>query len=327
MTVPTVSKVLNARSDVSAATRQRVLEAVAAVGYAPSPRRRGPVEPAGGHASLVDLVIGGVEGSWANSVLSGVEEAAREADRDVVVTLAHPTDPPERSWVHRLVERQSRGAVLALVGTAEIDRVRLAAAGIPVVLLEPDVEPPAGLPSVGATNWSGGRSAGLHLLGLGHRRVAVVAGEPAALFSRARVDGFRSALDAEGLALPDRAVVSGAWSRETTATAVGPLLDQPDRPTAVFACSDWMAVGVYDAAAARGLRVPGDLSVVGFDDLPEARWLQPALTTVRQPVGEMAATALRFLLRMRAGETGAEPVRMELSTSLVVRGSTAPPAG
>lgn len=329
VTVPTVSKVLNSRSDVSAATRERVLDAVAAVGYAPVPRGR----PAPGsldrepNAALVDLVMGGVEGSWANSVLSGVEEAARQVDRDVVVTLARATDPPERSWVQRLVDRRSRGAVLALVRPAEADRARLAAAGIPVVLLDPDVEPPPGVPSVGATNWSGGRSAAAHLLDLGHRRLAVISGRRGQLSSRARVDGFRCALDDAGVVLPDDAAPYADWTRESAAVAAGRLLDSAARPTAVFACSDWMALGVYDAASARGLRVPADLSVVGFDDLPEASWLQPALTTVRQPVREMAATALRLLLRLRNGEHDSEPVRMELSTSLVVRGSTAPPVG
>jgi LacI family transcriptional regulator len=259
-------------------------------------------------------------------VLGGVEEAAGEADRDVVVTLARPSDSPGRSWVQRLVDRGSHGAVLALVRATEADRARLAGAGIPVVLLDPDVEPPPGVPSVGATNWSGGRSAAAHLLELGHRRFAVISGRPGQLSSRARVDGFRCGLDDAGAALPGDALRFGNWTREEAAVAAGALLDRESRPTAIFACSDWMALGVYDAAAARSLRVPDDLSVVGFDDLPEARWLQPALTTVRQPVREMAATALRLLLRLREGDTAADPVRVELSTSLVVRGSTAPPA-
>jgi LacI family transcriptional regulator len=328
VTVPTVSKVLNSRTDVSAATRQRVMDAAAAVGYKGVPRGRPAPAPVEGevHTSLVDLVMGGVEGSWANSVLSGVEEAARDVDRDVVVTLARPSDPPTRSWVQRLVDRRSRGAVLALVRAADVERARLAAAGIPVVLLDPDVEPPPGVPSVGATNWTGGHSAASHLLELGHRRFAVISGPRGQLSSRARVDGFRCAVEGVGLAVPDEAVAPGNWTREAAAVAAGRLLDAPVAPTAVFACSDWMALGVYDAAAARSLRIPADLSVVGFDDLPEARWLQPALTTVRQPVSEMAATALRLLLRICDGDGSGDPVRMELSTKLVVRGSTAPPA-
>ncbi|RZS91361.1 LacI family transcriptional regulator [Motilibacter rhizosphaerae] len=321
VTVPTVSKVLNGRSDVSDATRRRVLAAVAEVGYAHVPRRRRAAAPPPDPATtLVDLVVNGVEGSWANRVLGGVEDAAREADHDVVVTLARPEDPPGRGWVDRLVGRRSRGAVLALFGAGAGEREALAASGIPVVLLDPDVEPPEGVPSVGATNWSGGRSAATHLLGLGHRRLAVISGGEH-LNSRARVDGFRSAVDA---AAP--VVVSACWSQERAEDVAHELLASADRPTGVFACSDVMARGVYQAAARLGLRIPDDLSVVGFDDLPEASWLVPGLTTVRQPVHEMAATALRLLLRLQGG-SGGESTRIELATSLVVRGSTAAPVG
>jgi len=120
--------------------------------------------------------------------------------------------------------------------------------------------------------------------------------------------------------------VHGDWDRRLAAEAVAPLLSAPDRPTAVFACSDLMAVGVYDAAEKLGLRVPEDLSVVGFDDVPEASWASPPLTTIRQPISEMGAVAVRLLLASSDGGGAAtEPPRVDLSTQLVVRRSTAAP--
>ncbi|RKS80208.1 DNA-binding LacI/PurR family transcriptional regulator [Motilibacter peucedani] len=323
VTVPTVSKVLNARSDVSPATRERVLAALQRTGYAKPPRgRRGTTAAAGARTQpgLVDLVLGSVEGSWGNRVLGGVERAAAELGHDVVVTLADPDTADGRSWVDRLLARGSTGAVLALVDASAQQRARLADGGVPVVLLDPRSEPGPGVASVGATNWAGGRAAGEHLVALGHRDIGVVAGPPQQVYSTARVDGLRSALTEAGLVLAPERVRSGDWTSEGGQRAAAELLGSRPAPTAVFACSDRMALGVYAEAAARGLRIPEDLAVVGFDDLPEARWLVPTLTTVRQPVREMGAVALRTLLRLRAGGAP-ETTRLELATSLVVRAS------
>lgn len=192
------------------------------------------------------------------------------------------------------------------------------------MLIDPAHEPPAGVVSVGAANWQGGVSATEHLLGLGHERIAVIAGHRRTMADGARVAGHRSALATAGVR--HRAdYVRHAGPDETTARLrTHELLDLPEPPSAVFVCSDRMALGVYAALAERGLRVPDDVSVVGFGDLPEARWVTPALTTVRQPLAEMAATALRLLVRMMRGDRP-EGTRTELSTRLVGRASTAPP--
>jgi DNA-binding LacI/PurR family transcriptional regulator len=316
--IPTVSKVLRGGTDVSPATRGRVMEAIRVVGYA-----RGLKGPAGNEpAALIDLVVNHVNGTWANGVLTGVESAATAANADVVISIARGGD----DWVSRLLRRPSRGAIVVLVDPTSSQFSALEAAGVPVVLVSPMSEPRAAVPRVGVTNWDGGRTAAEYLLGLGHRRLAIVAGERSHLYSRARVDGFRSALDAAGSG--QCPVVHGNWDRGAAARAAAPLLGAADRPTAVFACSDVMAVGVYDAASNLGLRVPRDLSVVGFDDVPEARWAVPSLTTIRQPIAEMGAVAVRLL--MQVPELGPMPdardiKRVDLSTDLVVRDSTGPP--
>lgn len=316
-TVPTVSKVLGGRSDVSAATRARVLDVVAELGYRGRAGRNAPSRPESW--PFVDLVLSGIEGTWANRALSGVEQAAEEAGIEVVVSVARP---PDDAWLTRLLARRLRGAVLALVDTTDDQLATLAAARVPVVLLDPLRQPPSSVASVGAANWAGGRAAAEHLLGLGHRRLAVLGGQRDHLYSQARIDGFRSALTQAGLDLPDDRVAHTDWRRGQAAEGALGLLRGTPAPTAVFACSDTIALGVYDAAAALGLQIPGDVSVVGFDDLPEARWLSPALTTVHQPIAEMGGAALRMLLRL-GGDVLRETPREELATRLVVRGSTA----
>lgn len=318
-TVPTASKVLSGRSDVSSETRARVMRAVAELGYR-GRSGRGPV-PRGEVPALVDLVLSGVEGTWANRALSGVEHAASAAGIDIVVSVARGADG---DWLTRLLDRNLRGAVLALVDATAEQFATLDAAQVPVVLLDPVTQPPETVASVGASNWAGGRAAAGHLLSLGHRRLAVIGGDPRHLYSQARIDGFRSAAAPAGAAPPDGRVLHTDWTRRAAAEAATALLTAPDPPSAIFTCADVMAVGVYDAAEALGLRIPEDCSVVGFDDLPEAQWLRPALTTLHQPIAEMGEAALRMLLRVMADPPAAAP-REELSTRLVVRESTAPP--
>lgn len=313
--IPTVSKVLRGGTDVSPATRDRVMDAIRAVGYTRGQRAATiEAEP----PALIDLVVNHVHGTWANGVLTGVESAATSAGVDVVITIARE----DGNWVSRLLRRPSQGAIVVLVDPTSNQIAALEAAGIPIVLVTPMSEPGVAAPRVGVTNWDGGRSAAEHLLGLGHSRFAIVAGERSHLYSRARVDGFRSVLESAGLPAPS--VVHGDWSREKAARLVHESLCGPDRSTAVFACSDIMAVGVYDAAAELGLAVPDDLSVVGFDDVPEASWVTPALTTVRQPIAEMGEVAVRMLLGS-AADRGSRSTNIDLATALVVRASTAPP--
>jgi LacI family transcriptional regulator len=324
VTIPTASKALNHRSDVSAATRQRVLEAVAALGYVKSRRPTGHVRASTG---LVHVVLTSLHGTFHQLVLSGIETLASQSDLDVVVVLAADPDgggPDEhgRDWVQRLVDRPSDGVVIALLEPTAEQRGRLDAANVAWVLLDPVSELSQPAPSVGSTNWLGGHAAATHLVELGHRRVGVVAGRPGELFTAARLDGFRSALAAHGVELGADQVHYAGWDRGAAEQAAAALIEHAC--TAVFACSDHMALAVIQGARRQGLAVPDDLSVVGFDDLPEARWGYPPLTTVAQPIEEMAAEAVRMVLRMRRGE---QPLagRVELPTSLVVRQSSGPP--
>ncbi|MFD5712093.1 LacI family DNA-binding transcriptional regulator [Streptomyces pharetrae] len=324
VSVPTASKVVNGREDVAPETRRRVTEALDRLGYVRRPRFDAARAP-----GMVDLVVHALDSSWTGAVLQGVEQAAHDAGLDVVVSAAlgrSRAGRPERGWLDKLTARGSAGVLFNLAELTESQYAWLEQHRIPFVMIDPVLEPPPGVVSVGAANWQGGVTATEHLLSLGHERIAVITGRRRTMCSGARLAGYRSALASAGLPHRPEYIRHAGFDEAVARRHMRELLDLPEPPTAVFVCSDRMALGVYDAVAERGLRVPDDLSVVGFDDLPEARWAAPALTTVRQPLSEMAATALRLLVRMMDGDRP-ESTRTELSTRLVPRDSTAPPRG
>ncbi|MFE6991926.1 LacI family DNA-binding transcriptional regulator, partial [Streptomyces pharetrae] len=320
VSVPTASKVVNGREDVAPETRRRVTEALDRLGYVRRPRFDAARAP-----GMVDLVVHALDSSWTGAVLQGVEQAAHDAGLDVVVSAAlgrSRAGRPERGWLDKLTARGSAGVLFNLAELTESQYAWLEQHRIPFVMIDPVLEPPPGVVSVGAANWQGGVTATEHLLSLGHERIAVITGRRRTMCSGARLAGYRSALASAGLPHRPEYIRHAGFDEAVARRHMRELLDLPEPPTAVFVCSDRMALGVYDAVAERGLRVPDDLSVVGFDDLPEARWAAPALTTVRQPLSEMAATALRLLVRMMDGDRP-ESTLTELSTRLVPRDSTA----
>jgi LacI family transcriptional regulator len=271
------------------------------------PEQRADEHPLG---PLVDVVFTALDSPWAVEIRPGVTESGLQV---VVSTLAAT---PGADWVGALVRSGRRGALVVTLRLTEIDQRRLGRSHLPVVVIDPVDMPGQDVPSVGATNWAGGLAATEHLVGLGHRRIAVIGGPEDVLCSRARIDGYRAALERAGIGVDPGLVRHSSFSHEGGFDRARDLLAMPDRPTAIFAGSDEQAFGVIEAARRAGLSVPGDLSVVGFDDLPMARWVGPPLTTIRQPLTEMAATAARFVL----GQT--EDPRVELATTLVVRQST-----
>lgn len=318
VSAPTVSKVVNGRSEVALATRRRVEAVIRRHGY--EPRR----SPAAGTSALLDLVFHELEGPWAIEIVRGVEDVARDMGLNVVLTDLDGHRTPDRNWIDRVTARNTTGVILLISDLSAQQRAQLAARRVPFVVVDPAGEPDPEVPWVGATNWSGAVSATRHLIGLGHTRIAMIGGPDRMLCSRARWDGYRTALQTAGLPVEPRFERPGDFHIEAGYAQARELLALPQRPTAIFAGSDLQAFGVYEAARHAGLRIPEELSVVGFDDLPLARWLWPPLTTVRQPLAEMAATATRLITALARGETPQNRC-VELATSLVRRESTAPP--
>ena len=318
VSVPTVSRVLNGRTDVSPETRDRVERLLREHGY----RRRNSRQPE--RARLIDLVFNDLDSPWAVELLRGVEDVAHAAGVGTVVSAVHRRSTSTREWLQNMRARSSDGVIFVISDVTAPIHTQLQRLHIPAVVIDPAGGSMAGVPTVGATNWAGGLSATEHLISLGHRRIGLVAGPKELLCSRARLDGYRAALESAGIGVDDALIAPGDFYHESGFTSGTQLLGLPDPPTAIFASSDQMALGVYEAARQHGLRVPVDLSVVGFDDLPVARWSSPPLTTVRQPLAEMGGLAARTVLRIARGETVETP-RLELATELIVRDSTAAP--
>ncbi|MEU4232393.1 LacI family DNA-binding transcriptional regulator [Nonomuraea sp. NPDC026600] len=312
----TVSKVVNGRSEVAPETRALVEGLIREHGYRRQRRRESP-------AALVELVFHALEGDYPIEIIKGVEQVAREHDLAVVLSELQHRHVPGRSWIEGVLGRRPSGVIAVFSGLTDAQHDQLATRGIPLVLLDPSGEPGYQVPSVGAGNWNGGLSATRHLVQLGHRRIAIIAGPEYALSSRARLDGYRAALDLAGVPVDPDLIRRGDFLVEGGLAQAHRLLRLPDPPTAIFACNDGQAMGVYLAAHELGLRIPDDLSVIGFDDLPPMRWAVPPLTTIRQPLTEMAAAATTMLVKLARGEPLPQS-RIELGTELVVRSSTAP---
>jgi len=317
VSVPTVSKVINGRSDVAPETRRRVEAAIRDRGYHRSDRfvRR---------AQLIEVLFHELESAWALEILMGVEHVARENDLAVVLSEMQGRHTPGRGWIEGVLARRPTGVIAVFSDLSESLRTQLRTRGIPLVVVDPTGEPLHDIPSIGATNWNGGLAATRHLLGLGHRRIGVISGPEQILCSRARLDGYRAAMDEAGVPVDPRLIRRGAFHINEGIEEGRALLALPDPPTAIFAGNDLQALGVYQVAREARLHIPEDLSVVGFDDLPVANWVGPPLTTIRQPLAQMAITAARLVLALARGEQPAQ-TRVELATELVVRESTAPP--
>lgn len=319
VSMSTVSKVLNGRPGVSDITRKRVEDLLQVHAY----NRRGIDNTAG---SLIEIVFEKIDGGWALELLLGVEHIARENGLSVVLTECGSRHSLTGEWVEGVIQRRPVGLILVFSDLTSDHKRQLRTRNIPFVIVDPAGDPAPDVPSIGSANWSGGFAATRHLLELGHTRIAMISGPNDMMCSRARFSGYRSALEAADVPFDPTLILEGNFGREAGIHLGSNLLSRIDRPTAIFAGNDMQAIGVYEAAHRLGLSIPGDISVVGYDDIQVASWVSPGLTTVHQPLVEMAEEAARLVLRLRTrGHT--DNLRLELATSLVVRGSTDVPRG
>lgn len=323
VSAPTVSKVINGRDDVSADTRAKVLTVLARTGYKSPLQQRKNL--AGRQA--VEIVFDSLNSAYAVEVLNGVLEYAAESDIEVLLNVtgkqgASTLTAEQRA--QRIIDEGRCGMIVvtSAFGAAHLDAFHRR--GIPVVVIDPLNPPPGDVVSVGTTNWAGGKDATSHLLELGHRRIAYIGGPDAAECNQARLHGYMAALRAEGVPVEDRYIIAGQFRSEHGASGMKALLQLEQRPTAIFAASDSIALGVLAEARRQNIRIPEDMSLVGFDGTYQAEESVPALTSVMQPLQEMGRAALRFILRQMRGEV-LDSRRVELVTRLVVRESTAPP--
>jgi LacI family transcriptional regulator len=321
----TASKVLNGRPGVSEETRRRVREAIEALGYVPSTGPREPVAR-GAIVAVFDTIVN----MYSLYILEGIIDGGRQFGVDVIAdTLTAPGESATRHLgIDRIKEAASRGCTGLVVVTSQLTHEEIEAcerAGLSLVAIDPLNPLDEAVFSVGSTNWAGGVQATKHLIDLGHRRIAFAGGRADSSAARERLHGYREALEAAGLQADPTLAAHDDFLAESGERLAQRLLDQDGPPTAVCAASDAVALGVIREAKARGLRVPEDLSVVGFDDTYAAMWTDPPLTTVRQPLGQMGRVAARTVLDLADGKEP-DSHHVQLATTLVVRDSTAPPA-
>ncbi len=322
VSVATVSKVVNGRTDVSPETRERVQDLLDRIGYRPRAVARRAATPS------IELAFEGDLHAYSAEIIQGVVDAAALTGTHVQVTRratgAPPVEGTPDDWARDLADTGVH-ALIAVTSIMSAEQLAaLGRAGVHLVVIDPLELPNGDVTSVGSTNFAGGLSAAQHLLDLGHRRIAFLGGHPRAACNQARMSGYRAALERADVDVPADYVRSSHFMYADGVLGGAALLDLPVPPTAIFAASDEIAVGVMEAARARGLGIPEDLSIVGFDDTQLARMSSPPLTTVRQPLAEMGRVAVRTALRLIEGES-IDSHHVELATELVVRESAVPP--
>ncbi|WP_433090011.1 LacI family DNA-binding transcriptional regulator [Dactylosporangium sp. CA-052675] len=316
----TVSRVLNKHPNVRVATRQRVLEAVRQLGYRPNAMARGL---AGRRSRVVGVVSFNTILHGPASTLLGIERAARAAGYGISVATVERIDSERvMAAIHALAEQSVDGVVIIAPQAAAAAALRSLPSGVAAVAAEADTG--GEIPAVAVDQVAGARLAVEHLLRLGHRQVWHLSGPRNWIEAQRRIEGWRRTLEDAGLSAPS--LMTGDWSAQS-GYAAGLELAAQRGVSAVFAGNDQMALGMLRAFHERGVRVPDDVSIVGFDDIPEAEFMFPPLTTVRQDFDEVGRRCIAALLGILDGDPEGEDQSapdLRIAPTLVVRHSTAP---
>ncbi|HYD98121.1 MAG TPA: LacI family DNA-binding transcriptional regulator [Alphaproteobacteria bacterium] len=318
----TVSRALERPELVSEETRRKVADAVASAGYKPNLLARNLRKM---EARSIIVIVPDVSNPFFSEVIHGIETAAHRAGYSVLLGNTENDPARERAYGELIDDRRADGMIL-LNGRLPF-RTRLAGAELPPLVMACEYLSDQDVPTVRIDNIEGARRAVMHLLGLGHRRIGHVTGPMWNVLSRDRLQGYRDTLIDHGLPYAEALVQPGDFSIGSGAAAGHALLSLPEPPTAIFAANDEMAMGVLRAARERGVAVPEALSLVGFDDIRFAAYVDPPLTTVAQPCRRIGEQAMAMLGALLSSEPPEER-RVVLEAELVVRRSTAPaPAG
>ncbi|MFC8922469.1 LacI family DNA-binding transcriptional regulator [Cellulosimicrobium sp. NPDC057127] len=315
VSVATVSKVINARYGVAPETSARVHEVIAELGYESSIVARSLRSR---RTNVIGILVAEFE-PFSTELLKGISEAVEDTGYELLAYSGGLRRDDRVGWEQRYLSRLAGtlidGAILVT------PTVVAPGASIPVVAVDPH-RGPSGPPTVDSDNVAGARVATEHLIGLGHRRIGFLGGRPDLESARLREQGYREALGAAGIPVDPDLLRVGGYRPDLADLPAHELLSLPDRPTAVFAANDLSAIRTMEVARELGLRVPDDVSVVGFDNVPESALTVPPLTTVSQPIHRMGAEALRMVVDLVEGRP--RDAHLRLPTSLVVRGTTRP---
>lgn len=319
----TVSKVINGRYGVAAATSQRVQEVIDELGYESSLVARSLRSH---RTNVIGILVAQFE-PFSTEILKGVSGSIGGTGYELLAYSAGGRAGPPVGWERRYLSRLGGtlidGAIL--VTPTVVD----SGGSVPVVAIDPHAGE-SDMPTVDSDNTEGAVAATNHLLALGHRRIGFLGGLPGLESSRLREEGYRAALAAAGVTVDPELMRVGGYRRETAQAPAAELLALTDRPTAIFAANDQSAIATMEVARDRGLRIPADLSVIGFDNVPESAMTTPQLTTISQPIQQMGSEALTLLIHLMESREGKgadeRSTHVRLPTELVERASTRAPA-
>ncbi len=322
VSVGTVSHVLSNTRYVSPETRERVEWAIAQLGFRPNRVAQALISQ---RTKTVGMILPDVANPFFSELLRGVEDVLGAADYAVVFGNSDNDSVKERRYISTFRERRVDGMIAVIAADTDAEEMCALGEEVPMVILDRLIPGWTG-DSVVGDNRAGMALVVEHLLSLGHRRIALVNGDPRLSSARERGEAFKAAMLSRGV--QPVAITEGLFTLQSGYEQTARLLSMHPRPTAICTGNDLLALGALSAIMDAGLKVPQDLSLVGYDDIAYARLAYPPLTTVRQPARDMGATAARLILDRLTGVHGVDrrPVQMVLKTELVVRQSTAPPA-
>lgn len=312
----TVSRVVNNKSNVNAETRERVLRAMAQLGYVGNVPAR---SLAGGSSRVIGLLVDNLNTSYMGEIIRGIDDALEANNYDLMLYTTHRRKTKESAYVTKLTRNLADGLLLVLPRNERAYLETLHQRKFPHVLVDYQGYNQH-VPSVITTNRKGAYDATTYLINLGHRRIGFITGMMEFGCAQERLAGYQAALKDHGIT-PDPDLVSkGDFLQPQGYHCAQQLLSLATPPTALFVSNDVMAFGAMEAARERGLHLPTDLSIIGFDDIPQAAHVHPTLSTVRQPLEEMGRSAAILLLKYIANPL-AEVERVELPTKLIIRES------
>jgi LacI family transcriptional regulator len=316
----TVSRVINNDIHVKKETRERVLQTMQRLGFVANRQAR---SLAGGRSNSVGVLVPDLGTGYIGEIIRGIDAELSLTGLDLILYTTHRTASKEASYVANLATGMVDGLLLVLPRSPTDFIGNLTQRNFPFVLIDHQGTG-CDCPAVGATNWQGGFNATEYLIKLGHRRIGFITGSMDLGCAVDRLAGYRSALRTYHIPETPELVYEGTFFQPDGYAGASAFLDLPAPPTAIFASNDVMAMGCMDAVRNRGLRVPDDVSIVGFDDIPQASLVRPALTTINQPLEKMGRVATQILLDLlKHPEKEAE--RIELPTELILRDSCSMP--
>ena len=318
--VSTVSRVFNGFEFVRESTRERIMEAAAELGYVANLQAR---SLAGGRSRYVGLLVPGLDNGYVGGISQGVDRALASAGYGLMLFTTHHHRGQELGYIDTIANGLTAGLLITVPLVPKSYVEALQQQQFPVVLID-QADTSIKSSVVDTTNWQGGYTATEHLIHLGHRRIGFITGLMALRSATDRLAGYKMALKDHDIAVDESLIVEGDYMREMGYAATRQLLTTEQRPTAIVAANDFTALGAMEAIHDEGLGIPNDISIIGFDDIPEARVVHPKLTTVRLPLEQMGRVAVELLLE-HIEDPEQQPKHITLSTQLIERQSCAAP--